>query len=187
MTAVGAGVDEAAAYQPRIFESMGLRVAFVGFSEILPFEFRALGSNPGSAWAFPDRVGDSIRRARRHADVVIATFHWGVERATVESPRQRAMANPALESGATAVIGAHPHVLQPVRRAGPKLIAYSLGNFVFSAVSPGTSRTGILRIGFGRGRVLDSTMLPATIRGSRPILDRWAERGRGQTRGSQYG
>lgn len=69
-------------------------------------------------------------------------------------------------------VGAHPHVLQPIRRPRQKLIAYSLGNFVFSAVSPGTSRTGILRVGFGRGRVMHSELLPATIRGSRPILDR---------------
>jgi poly-gamma-glutamate capsule biosynthesis protein CapA/YwtB (metallophosphatase superfamily) len=33
------------------------------------------------------------------------------------------------------VIGAHPHVLQPVVRSGRRLVAYSLGNFVFGASS----------------------------------------------------
>ncbi len=151
---------------------MGLRVAFVGFSEILPFEFRALGASPGTAWAFPDRIRDSVRRARQQADVVIATFHWGAELATVENARQRSLAASALGSGATAVIGAHPHVLQPVRRPPRKLIAYSLGNFVFSAVSPGTTRTGILQVQLAHGRVLGASMLPATIRQSRPVLAR---------------
>ena len=37
------------------------------------------------------------------------------------------------------MIGAHPHVLQPIRSVGPRrLVAYSLGNFVFGAGSPGT-------------------------------------------------
>ena len=71
--------------------------------------------------------------------MVVATFHWGVERATAEDARQRAFAQVALDAGADAVIGAHPHVLQPIRRAGARrLVAYSLGNFVFGASSPAT-------------------------------------------------
>ena len=45
------------------------------------------------------------------------------------------------------MIGAHPHVLQPIRQVGPRrLVAYSLGNFVFGAGSPGTTSTGILEL-----------------------------------------
>jgi poly-gamma-glutamate capsule biosynthesis protein CapA/YwtB (metallophosphatase superfamily) len=172
MTAVGAGASEDTAYRPRIVNRLGLRVAFVGFSTILPFEFRAVGRSPGTAWAFPERVRRTIARARRDSDVVIATFHWGQERATHESAGQRWLAHTALEAGATAVIGAHPHVLQPVRRSGGRLIAYSLGNFVFAAVSPGTTRTAILRVQLGRRRVVGARLLRATIHQSRPILHR---------------
>lgn len=35
-------------------------------------------------------LGDGA--ARRDADVVVATFHWGIERATTESPAQRTLA-----------------------------------------------------------------------------------------------
>ena len=38
----------------------------------------------------------------------------------------------ATSAGATAVIGAHPHVRQPIRRSRRRLVAYSLGNFLFS-------------------------------------------------------
>jgi len=167
---VGAGANEAAAYRPAVVEALGLKVAFVGFSSILPFEFRAVGLSPGTAWATPERVTAAIARARRSADVVIATFHWGIERDTVESPAQRALADVALRAGATAVIGAHPHVLQPVRRPAGRLVAYSLGNFVFGANSPGTSSTGILRVDLGAGEVVGSAFLPARIEGSRPVL-----------------
>jgi poly-gamma-glutamate synthesis protein (capsule biosynthesis protein) len=170
MTLVGAGATEAAAYRPKIVERLGLRIAFVGFSNILPFEFRALGRNPGTAWAFPARVAASVRRARRDADVVIATFHWGTERATTEAPAQRALARLALDAGATAVIGAHPHVLQPIRRPPGKLVAYSVGNFVFSASGGATASTGILRVRLGRRRVLGAKLLRATIHGSRPVM-----------------
>ena len=170
MTAVGAGANEAAAYRPQIVERLGLRVAFVGFSVILPFEFRAFGASPGTAWAFPERVTRGIRRARRDADVVVAMFHWGTERAGTENPQQRALAGVALAAGADAVLGAHPHVLQPIRRPPGRVVAYSLGNFVFNANSAGTASTGILRLGLGRRDVRAVRLIRATIRATRPVL-----------------
>jgi poly-gamma-glutamate capsule biosynthesis protein CapA/YwtB (metallophosphatase superfamily) len=170
MTPIGAGASERSAYAPQIVERLGLRVAFVGFSSILPFDFRSVGGRPGSAWAFPERVRRSIREARRDADVVVASFHWGVERSRTESAQQRALARVALRAGATAVVGHHPHVLQPVRRPRGRIVAYSLGNFVFGAASPGTQNTGILEIDLAAGRVVGDRFVRARIAGSRPVL-----------------
>ncbi len=171
MVPVGAGATEAQAYRPVVVERLGLKVAFVGFDAIQPFGFRAVGRRPGNAWAFPSRVRASVRAAARQADVVIATFHWGIERDFTESAQQRSLAATAVNAGATAVIGAHPHVLQPIRRPRlGRLIAYSLGNFVFSAHSAGTERTGILTLQLGAGRVLGHRFVRARIRGSRPII-----------------
>ena len=172
MTPVGAGATESAAYRPRVVRRLGLRVAFVGFSTILPFEFRAIGRNPGTAWGYAHRVRQSVRHARRSADVVVASFHWGTELARSESPAQRTLARIALAAGATAVIGSHPHVLQPIRRPGRRVVAYSLGNFVFGAGSHGTTSTGILRVRLGRRRVAGVRLLRADIRATRPVLRR---------------
>ncbi|MEA2123793.1 MAG: hypothetical protein QOI80_575, partial [Solirubrobacteraceae bacterium] len=49
---VGAGVDAARAYRPVIVTRLGLRVAFVGYSVIEPFDFRAGRHEPGTAWGF---------------------------------------------------------------------------------------------------------------------------------------
>ena len=126
---------------------------------------------PGTAFASPENIRAAVRAARRRADVVIASFHWGVERQTQETLRQRALAHAALAAGADAVIAAHPHVLQPVRRPSPhRLIAYSLGNFVWAAVSPLTTRTGILRVRLSTRGVEGATLLAAVIAGSRPRL-----------------
>ena len=49
------------------------------------------------------------------------------------------------------MIGAHPHVLQPIRRVGTrKVVAHSLGNFVWAAGSAAASRTGICVCGCPR-------------------------------------
>jgi hypothetical protein len=170
MAPVGAGRGLASASAPRVVERLGLKVAFVGFSNILPASFFAGPGRAGTQAATPAAIRSSVRRARRRADVVIATFHWGVERAPREDARQRAFAAAALRAGATAVIGAHPHVLQPIRREGRRLAAYSLGNFVFSATSAATTRTGILRLRLSTRGVEGSRLAAAVIEGSRPRL-----------------
>ena len=115
---IGAGANLAAASRPRVVRRLGLRVAFVGFSDVVPAGFAAGPGRPGTAFATVPAIRAGVRAARRRADVVVATFHWGVERAHHENARQRAFARTAFAAGAAAVIGAHPHVLQPIRRAG---------------------------------------------------------------------
>lgn len=172
MQAVGAGGSLASAAAPRTVERLGLRVGFVGFSNMLPTSFYAGPNRAGTQPATPELIQAGVRRARKTADIVVATFHWGVERSTTEAPRQVAFANTALAAGADAVIGAHPHVLQPIRRVGRRrLVAYSLGNFVFGASSPLTARTGILRLKLSAGGVEGHRLVPATIHASRPTLD----------------
>jgi hypothetical protein len=170
MTPVGAGGSLASAAEPRVVERLGLKIAFVGFSNILPSSFFAGPGRAGTQPATPRLIEAGVRRARRKADVVVATFHWGVERATREDGRQRAFAAAALKAGADAVIGAHPHVLQPIRRSGSRIVAYSLGNFVFGASSPVTSRTGILRLKLSASGVEGARLVGAVIEGTRPRL-----------------
>jgi poly-gamma-glutamate capsule biosynthesis protein CapA/YwtB (metallophosphatase superfamily) len=151
-----------------VVERPGLNVAFVGFSNILPGSFFAGPRRAGTQPATPDAIRTSVRLARRRADVVVGTFHWGVERAPREDARQLVFAAAALGAGATAVVGAHPHVLEPARRSGRSLVAYSLGNFVFGAASPATRHTGILRVKLSTRGVEGSRVAPAVIERTPP-------------------
>ncbi|MEJ6389232.1 CapA family protein [Gymnodinialimonas ulvae] len=70
-------------------------------------------------------------------DAVILLPHWGTEYAARPNARQRRLAQAAAEAGATAIVGAHPHVLQPIEtlttRDGRQVpVAYSLGNLISS-------------------------------------------------------
>ena len=166
---VGAGLDSAGARRPRVVERLGLRVAFVGFSDIGPYWFAAGQRTPGTRLASPENIRRDVRAARRRGDVVVATFHWGVERSPSPSLRQIAFAQLALQAGADAVIGAHPHVLQPVvRPSRHRVIAYSLGNFVWSASSPATARTGLLKLKLSTRGVEGVVFTPARIVATRP-------------------
>jgi len=84
-----------------------------------------------------DRVLAEIRKlaADSAIDAVMLTPHWGAEGSRRPVKRQRDLARDAIEAGATAVIGTHPHTLQPwqqvVTRSGRTgLVVYSTGNFV---------------------------------------------------------
>jgi poly-gamma-glutamate capsule biosynthesis protein CapA/YwtB (metallophosphatase superfamily) len=176
MKAVGAGPDLERALAPQVVQRLGLKVAFVGFSEIAPIEFAAAPGRPGTAWARPDQIAQAVHAARRKADIVVATFHWGIEKQTLESARQRELADVAVRAGAQVVIGAHPHTLQPVRRQGAAIVAYSLGNFVFGAQSPETTTTGILELDLTAEGVAKGNWRAGRIEGGRPLLDKQAPR-----------
>jgi poly-gamma-glutamate capsule biosynthesis protein CapA/YwtB (metallophosphatase superfamily) len=168
---VGGGADLDAARRPAIFEAGGLRVALLGYSDVRPAGFTAGASTPGTAPAEPSLIASDVHAARRRADLVVVWFHWGVELRTQPDARQRSLADAALAAGASVVLGSHPHVLEPVERNGRKLVAWSLGNFVFPANSPGTSSTGVLLVSLDATGVRDARLRSATIHGFRPDLD----------------
>lgn len=82
-----------------------------------------------------DKIVDLVNNIKGSVDAVIICPHWGNEYQTSPSGAQRSFAQRVLDAGATAVVGSHPHVMQPVVKYMTKdgretLIAYSLGNFV---------------------------------------------------------
>ena len=170
VTGVGAGRNLNQAAKPRTVTRLGLEIAFVGISDVVPPGFAAGPSSPGTTTADPGLIRAAVRKAKRRAHVVVATFHWGVERDTRPSGRQRWLAAIARRAGADAVIGAHPHVLQPVERRRRTVTAYSLGNFVWSAGSRATAGTGILRVRLSTRGVEGARLQRAVIEGTRPRL-----------------
>ncbi len=86
------------------------------------------------------QIQDDIAMAHaKKADAVIVFFHFGEEYLNKPDHFQQEMVAHALASGADIVLGGHPHHIQPYEafherdEAGadkPKLVAYSLGNFV---------------------------------------------------------
>ena len=112
-------------HNPYIAEIGGVRVAFINFTYGTngirvpePFIVNMMDK---------EKVREAFVMAReKEADIIIALPHWGQEYTTVPDSRQREWAEFLLECGADAVIGSHPHVIQPVEFP----VAYSMGNFI---------------------------------------------------------
>jgi poly-gamma-glutamate synthesis protein (capsule biosynthesis protein) len=80
-------------------------------------------------------------------EVIIPYFHWGSESEYKPNNEQVQLARFAIDNGADAVIGSHPHVMQTIESYKGKLIAYSMGNFCFGGNSnPPDKKTFILQI-----------------------------------------
>ncbi len=76
---------------------------------------------------------DALKEAG--AQIIIASYHWGIEREYWPSEDQVNLAHLAIDCGADLVIGHHPHVLEGIEKYKGKYIAYSLGNFCFGGNS----------------------------------------------------
>lgn len=164
LLAVGADVNEAAAWRPLVVEKKGLRIGLIAVTRWLNARHNSTDRSAPHVPVVP-YTGDTItggrptralvalvRRTAPKVDALFVTVHWGAEYKERPMVSDRRLARVLVEAGATAVIGHHPHVLQPVewvtRSDGSRgLVAYSLGNLVsnqdFDDAS-GRKRDGVL-------------------------------------------
>lgn len=79
------------------------------------------------------KVKSEIEMAKKPQNLVIASFHWGMEGTHDVIDIQREFGRLAIDAGADVVLGHHPHVVQAIETYQGKHIVHSLGNFVFGA------------------------------------------------------
>jgi len=149
----GAGMNLEDARAPAYLKVGDLTLAFLSYSLTFPIEFYAAAGRPGTAPGYRDYVKRDIQNVRTRADLVIVSFHWGAELMTAAKDYQRELGHRSIDWGADLVLGHHPHILQELELYRGRLIAYSLGNFVFGSESDKTNSSIILLCTF-KGKTL---------------------------------
>lgn len=116
----------------------GLRFAFLGYNCV------------GERFDY-QLARQQIRQARRHADVVIVSVHWGKEYVSlpevapgIADDNPRTVAHWIIDSGADLIIGNHPHHVQGVELYHGHLITYAHGNFAFDQMFSTETREGVV-------------------------------------------
>ncbi|WP_166242352.1 CapA family protein [Paenibacillus turpanensis] len=170
---VGAGKNADEAYRAAILEANGIKVAYVGFSRVIPkIDFYATKTRAGMAETYSkDKAVSAIKQAGKLADLVIVIVHWGEERKETPVVYQRELARAYIDAGADLVVGSHPHVLQGFEVYKGKWIAYSLGNFIFT-INPNklTWNSGILQADCGKSGGCSLSFVPAITKLAQPVL-----------------
>ncbi|XP_078378200.1 capsule biosynthesis protein CapA-like [Oculina patagonica] len=122
--------------EPLILEKNGIRIGFLAYCDTLSknencTEMRML-FNSGPAIYRDDIATRDVNKLKKdNVDIVVVFLHYGQERALRPLPYQHHTNKHLMSLGVEIIIGAHPHVLQPHCIMDNKLIAYSLGNFLF--------------------------------------------------------
>ena len=80
--------------------------------------------------AYKEQVKKDIEAVRNQVDVLMVAMHWGVEYTHEPTAYEKDSAKFLADNNVDIVIGAHPHVIQPVTWIDDTLVIYSLGNFV---------------------------------------------------------
>ncbi len=168
----GAGRTLAEARRPAFVEVNGLKIAFLGYlilgekhpepAVVWATETSAGVAGHPSDWTVVERmVREDVAAARTRADLVIPFFHWGREGSKGPDAYQIALAKAAVESGAAAVLGSHPHVLHGMERVGKAAVFYSLGNFVFGGNwNPRDKDSVLVKARFDRSGYLGAELVP---------------------------
>lgn len=148
----GAGSNKQAATAPAIIKTSAGTVAVLAYTQIISSS-SATPDSPGTNGLSTNHqaVIDAVKSAKKTADYVI-------------------------DAGADLVLGHHPHVIQGLEIYKDKLIAYSLGDFVFDHRTRATGEAFILQVKLAKtGRpqltaipvyLSDSSGIPAVVTGS---------------------
>ena len=134
ITMLGLHDSEADAQILHVVEKNGIRLALLNYTYSLN---GFVASQPYFADMLTDKekILSDLARAEEEADLTIVFAHWGVEYQFQPDPSQTQMAQFMADNGADLIIGAHPHVVEPlwtVTAADGRQVPvfYSLGNFI---------------------------------------------------------
>jgi len=160
---VGAGLTREEALSPVTVPIKGTRVTILNFGE--GEDLTASRGGPGVCGWEIEEIAARVRRAKKRGDFVVVVAHAGLEYVPFPPPYVVAAYRALSDAGADVVAGHHPHVPQGLELRGGRLIAYSLGNFVFW--QPGDlyyRRTGfVLAVHVRRGRLSSHALHPYRI------------------------
>lgn len=156
----GAGKNLDEARKPAIRTVRDTKFGFLGYS---------IGHSP-LVFASKKRAGavpynmkimlDDIKSYRSKVDVLVISLHWGVEYEKEPSKNQIKVAHTLIDAGADVILGHHPHVMQGIEFYKGKLIAYSLGNFLFDQKHKDTPRSFMLVMKFKNKKLLRAYVEP---------------------------
>jgi len=166
----GAGMDEARARQPHLEllgdQSFGF-LSYVGWAGTFSPSQAAHDEKGGAALGGSDVFQEDLLKMP-DATVSVLQYHSGLEYSEAPAMSERMRLREAVDHGADLALGHHAHVIQGFEIYQNRLIAYSLGNFLFDQYHY-TTQLGMLLYVWMDGEVLHrAEVVPMNINGYVP-------------------
>ena len=172
ITPLGYGSSFGQQMTPVEIKKDGINVAIFNATTLTIENWCRIDDKPGIAQPTEDELLHAISNYKRSHDGthIVVVLHWGVEFQPYPSIRQRALAHRLSEAGVAAVVGHHPHILQPIDTIGKMPVFYSIGNFVFDQKNPKSKESMIAALTFNSNGTLKADSISITITQGKPLL-----------------
>ncbi len=171
---IGAGENYEIANGATIFERENIKIAYLAYTDLYPRGLMAQDNRPGVSDSDLEKIKQRIKELKSQVDLVMVSWHWGVEYQLKSNENQKKVAHELIEAGADLIIGHHPHVAQEIEKYKQGWIIYSLGNFVFDQNFSKETMEGLLvKIKIKGGKIqdpesfkvkIDSTFQPSILK-----------------------
>lgn len=129
-TGVFKDAKERATSYPLIVEKNSIRLALLNYT----YGTNGINVTKPNIVNYIDTIQmrkDLEKASLAEPDFTIVLMHWGQEYERTENSSQQEMAHFLFRNGADAIIGSHPHVVQPIRDYGQgRLVVFSMGNMI---------------------------------------------------------
>jgi len=163
----GAGKSAKEANSYALFEIKGIKFAILSYNLVGPEIYFASSNKLGTATCDEKSMRSSISNAKLVSDHVIIFFHWGNEYSFSPAKEQIFFGHAAIDAGASAVIGCHSHVVQPVEIYKDSVIVYSMGNYVFGSFGRPPDKTAdaglIVELDFDKEKLKEVILYPINV------------------------
>ena len=115
-----------------IYEINGIKYAFLSYTTWTNGLETPYGKEYLNNVYSDEKAKNDIAKVKDKADIVIVAMHWGTEYYLGVDYSQAHIAQFLSEQGVGLIIGAHPHVVEPVEyiNDGKTFVIYSLGNLI---------------------------------------------------------
>ena len=165
---IGIGATDDGARTPYLTTIRGLDLAIFAASAVHDRTlavWTATADSPGIASAFDPRLAQAVSAAATSGRTVIVFLHWGTEYDSCPDADQEDLAEVFAAAGASAVIGAHAHVLQGAGwRSDGVYVAYGLSNYLWwRSFGNEQDDNGVLTLTFDGTRVVAADFVPSHL------------------------
>jgi poly-gamma-glutamate capsule biosynthesis protein CapA/YwtB (metallophosphatase superfamily) len=126
---VGSSKSKEKLFDPIIIEENNIKIAIFAVTAFMNFTPKNWQNVVASSDTI--RLLEKIKKVRNTVDVVVLSYHGGVEYADHPAEKVKQFALWCVNNGVDIFIGHHPHVTFGIEKIGHKIVIYSLGNFVF--------------------------------------------------------
>jgi poly-gamma-glutamate capsule biosynthesis protein CapA/YwtB (metallophosphatase superfamily) len=166
----GAGFDEASARKAQAVELGGQPyrfLSYVGWAGLFSPTQAAAGDKGGAALGNSEVFAEDLAPIDP-GTVAVVQYHSGIEYSETPAMSERMRLRQAIDLGADIAIGHHPHVLQGFEIYENRLVAYSMGNFLFDQFDYATQMAMLVYVWMDGDELHRAEVVPVNINGYVP-------------------